>query len=262
MDARVAVVPAVSDVDAAIRLRGVVYGFGGPPVLAGLDLDVSPGRIVALHGPNGAGKTTLLRLLATRLRPWQGEARVLGHDVVRDAHRVREAVALLPVYGGAHGALSGRENLGLAVALRGSGRGGAATVAAIDACLERVGLAAVGDHLVRAYSSGMRKRLALARLLLADAPVWLLDEPHAALDEDGRALVDAVVAEARGAGRTVVVASHDLPRSLATADAVVEIAGGRLRVIARPRPPVAAGTGTARPGAGADPRAAASGAEA
>ena len=232
-----AVVEAVSG-GPAVRLRGVVHGYGGPPVLAGLDLDVTAGRVVALHGPNGAGKTTLLRLLATRLRPSRGEARVLGHDVVGEAHAVRGLIVLLPVYGGAYGALTGRENLRLAIALRGGDPSQAA--GATDAALARVGLAGVADHLVRAYSSGMRKRLALARLVLADAPVWLLDEPYAALDEDGQALVDGLIADAREAGRTVLVASHDLPRSLATADAVVEMAAGRLRVIARPRPAAAA----------------------
>lgn len=234
--------------DAALRLRGVVHGYGGPPVLAGLDLDVTAGRVVALHGPNGAGKTTLLRLLATRLRPSRGEARVLGHDVVREAHLVRGLIVSLPVYGGAYGALSGRENLRLAIALRGGDPAQARVRDATDAALLRVGLAGVADHLVRAYSSGMRKRLALARLVLADAPVWLLDEPYAALDEEGQALVDGLIADARLAGRTVLVASHDLPRSLATADAVVEMCAGRLRVIARPRPaPATAAAHVAKP---------------
>ena len=213
----------------AIALRSLVHGYGGPPVLAGIDLDVAPGRIVALHGPNGAGKTTLLRLLATRLRPQSGQARVLGFDVVRQAHEVRARIAALPVYGGAYGALSGRENLRLAVALR----GGDPTDGAIDEALELVGLSAAGDHLVRAYSSGMRKRLSLARLRLSDAAVWLLDEPYAALDEEGQALVDELIAGARAAGRTVLIASHDLTHSRATADAVVEIVAGHLRVIAR-----------------------------
>jgi heme ABC exporter ATP-binding subunit CcmA len=221
--------PAAATEPVAIRLRGLVQGYGGAPVLAGLDLDVGAGRVVALHGPNGAGKTTLLRLLATRLRPAAGEARVLGFDVVREAHEVRARVASLPVFGGAYAALSGRENLRLAAALRGLDPH-ASPVAEL---LERVGLARAADHLVRAYSSGMRKRLALARLLLADAPVWLLDEPYAALDEDGQALVDALVSEARDAGRTVLLASHDLPRSRGTADAIVEVAGGRLRVVER-----------------------------
>lgn len=236
--------PPHASAETAIELRGLVHGYGGPPVLAGIDLDVAAGRVVALHGPNGAGKTTLLRLLATRLRPVRGHARVQGYDVVRQAHEVRARVASVPVYGGAYGALSGRENLRLGVALR----GGRDDPEAIDRALGRVGLRAAADHLVRAYSSGMRKRLALARLTLADAPVWLLDEPYAALDEQGQDLVDTLIAAARDDGRTVLVASHDLPRSLATADAVVEIAGGHLRVMARPsRAQAAARTPPASP---------------
>jgi ABC-type multidrug transport system ATPase subunit len=217
----------------AIELRGLVHGYGGPPVLAGIDLDVAVGRVVALHGPNGAGKTTLLRLLATRLRPVRGHARVLGHDVVRQAHEVRTQVATLPVYGGAYGALSGRENLRLGVALRGGGE----DPEAIDRALGTRGPDRGGGP----PRAGLLQRHAQAPGAGApDAgrrPVWLLDEPYAALDEQGQELVDALIAAARDDGRTVLVASHDLPRSLATADAVVEIAGGHLRVMARPTAP-------------------------
>jgi heme ABC exporter ATP-binding subunit CcmA len=218
----------------AISLRGLVHSYGGPAILDGIDLEIAPGRVVALHGPNGAGKTTLLRLLATRLRPSHGHASVFGFDVVTQAHRVREQIATLSVYGGAYGALSGRENLELAQALRGHDP----RAVAVDRTLVEVGLGRAADALVRAYSSGMRKRLGLARLALAEAAVWLLDEPYAALDEAGQALVDRMIAAARERGQTVLVASHDLPRSLLTADAVIEVSGGQLRVIARPeRPP-------------------------
>jgi heme ABC exporter ATP-binding subunit CcmA len=219
----------VSEVS-AVSLRTLMHSYGGPPILSGIDLEIAPGRVVALHGPNGAGKTTLLRLLATRLRPTRGEALVFGFDVVNHAHEVRERIATVSVYGGAYGALSGRENLGLAQALRGRDP----RAEAVQRALVEVGLERAADSLVRAYSSGMRKRLALARLLLADAPLWLLDEPYAALDEEGQALVDRIIAEARDRGQTVLVASHDLPRSLQTADAVIEVSGGFLRVVARP----------------------------
>jgi heme ABC exporter ATP-binding subunit CcmA len=217
----------------AVALSGLTHSYGGPPVLAGIDLEIGAGRVIAVHGPNGAGKTTLLRLLATRLRPTRGEARVFGFDVVRQAHEVRELVAVLPVYGGAYGALSGRENLQLAVKLR-QNKPLQHADTAIDQALAQVGLGNAAQHLVRAYSSGMRKRLALARLLLADARVWLLDEPYAALDEAGQALVDGLIAQAKREARTVLVASHDLPRSLQTADAVIEVNAGSVRVLARP----------------------------
>ena len=203
-------------------LRGVQRRYGRHLVLRGLDLEVAPGRIVALHGSNGAGKTTLLRLLATRLRPSAGEALVYGHDVIREGHLARGRLATIAVFGGAYGTLTARENLHLATALRG------APTHALDAALERVGLARVADHLVRTFSSGMRKRLGLARLLLARADLWLLDEPHAALDADGQALVDALVHEARAAGRTVLMATHETGRSFDLADAVLRIDDGRL----------------------------------
>jgi heme ABC exporter ATP-binding subunit CcmA len=206
----------------AVELRGLQRRYGRHLVLRGIDLDVARGRVVALHGANGAGKTTLLRLLATRLRPSAGSARVYGHDVIREAHEVRTRIATIAVFGGAYGTLTARENLHLATALRGAPTDG------LDDALERVGLARVADHLVRTFSSGMRKRLGLARLLLARADLWLLDEPHAALDADGQALVDTVVGEARAAGTTVLMATHETERSFDLADAVLRIDDGRL----------------------------------
>ena len=194
---------AVSSAAVAIELRALTHSYGGPPVLANIDLDIGAGRVVALHGPNGAGKTTLLRLLATRLRPTRGQARVRGFDVVSQAHEVRTQIATLSVYGGAYAALTGRENLRLAQALRGE-----VEADAIDAALHRVGLRRAADHLLRAYSSGMRKRLSLARLLLAEAPVWLLDEPLNGLDREAVTLCEGLVAQHCEAGGIAVIASH------------------------------------------------------
>ncbi len=219
-----------TDAPPAIELAGVQRRYGRHLVLRGIDLEVAPGRVVALHGVNGAGKTTLLRLLATRLRPSAGVARVFGHDLIRDGHLARTRLATVAVFGGAYGTLTARENLHLATALRG------APTDAIDAALARVGLARVGDHLVRTFSSGMRKRLALARLLLSRADLWLLDEPHAALDTDGQALVDALVAEARAAGTTVLMATHETTRSFDLADAVLLVDDGRLERVRRDDP--------------------------
>jgi heme ABC exporter ATP-binding subunit CcmA len=211
----------------AIELRGLQRRYGRHLVLRGLDLEVSAGRVVALHGSNGAGKTTLLRLLATRLRPSAGSARVYGHDVVREAHEARTRLTTIAVFGGTYGTLTARENLHLATALRGAPTDG------LDEALARVGLGRVGDHLVRTFSSGMRKRLGLARLLLARADLWLLDEPHAALDGDGQSLVDTLVVEARAAGTTVLMATHETGRSRALADAVLLLEHGRLRRVDR-----------------------------
>jgi heme ABC exporter ATP-binding subunit CcmA len=209
----------------AVELRGLVRGYGRRAVLKGLDLDLGAGKVVALFGSNGAGKTTLLRLLATRLRPSGGSAAVFGHDVVRAAHEVRRRIATLAVFGGAYATLSAREHLRLDAALRDH----RLDEAEIDALLGRVGLHEAADALVRTYSSGMRKRLGLARLLASRSPLWLLDEPHAALDHDGQDLLDAVVGAARDDGVTVLMATHERERSRRLADASLVLDDGRLR---------------------------------
>lgn len=216
----------------AIELDDLSRRYGAAYVLRGVNLKVTPGRTVVLRGGNGAGKTTLLRVLSTRLRPSRGGGRVLGFDLVREGHRVREQVAYLSVFGGAYGALSARENLALAARLYGKR-------VDLDGYLAQVGLSAARDKLTRTFSSGMKKRLGIARLLLADTDLWLLDEPYTALDEDGRELIDALLVRAKTEGKTVVMASHELERSARFADRVLSLEGGVLSVadpVSRPSP--------------------------
>lgn len=211
----------------AIALEGVARRYGRQFVLQDVHLEVAAGRIVVVAGSNGAGKTTLLRLLATRLRPSRGTGRVFGFDLLRDAASVRANVAYLGVLGGSYPALSAHENLRLASALYPTADDGA-----VHALLDRVGLSHAADKLVREFSSGMKKRLAIARLLLVDAPLWLLDEPYAALDEEGKRMVDDLLVSARAEGRTVLLASHEVDRSGPFADAVIEVADGGVRQVA------------------------------
>lgn len=214
----------------AIELVGAFKRFGREAVLGGVSLTVTPGRFVVLRGGNGAGKTTLLRVIATRLRLTAGEGRVFGHDLKRQSAEVRRMVAYFSVAGGSYPLLSARENLALAARLHGL------SVDA-DALLERVGLAEAEGKLVRTFSSGMKKRLALARLLLPNAPLWLLDEPYTTLDEAGRDLVDEVLTEALTSGTTVLMATHEEQRPGAPQpDALLSLSGGELSVLARPRP--------------------------
>lgn len=207
----------------ALELDGLARRYGREWVLRDVSLRVAPGRLVALRGRNGSGKTTLLRVLATRLRPSRGRARVHGCDLLRDGHEARRLCAFLSVLGGNYPALTGRENLRLAARLRDR------RDPPVEAALARVGLDAHGDRIVRTYSSGMKKRLGLARTLLADARVWLLDEPYAALDEEGRALVDGLLREARAEGRTVLLASHEADRVAPLVNGTLELDGGRIR---------------------------------
>jgi len=226
---------------AAISLRGLQRRMGSDMVLTGVDLDVTAGRVVVLRGSNGAGKTTLLKVLATRLRPTFGTGAVFGNDLVTRSDAVRARVGFLGVYGGNYLMLNAREKLALASGLAAAGArdpgasagrdpGAAADrPASIDAIIDLVGLTGAGDKLVRSYSSGMKKRLGLARMALLDPDLWLLDEPYAALDDDAKALVDRLVVAARSRGRTVLMASHESDRPELAPDAVLHLDGGRVR---------------------------------
>ncbi|HYI65625.1 MAG TPA: heme ABC exporter ATP-binding protein CcmA [Candidatus Limnocylindrales bacterium] len=193
--------PAVATTDLA-RL------FAGSPALAGVSLRVDAGRAIALLGPNGAGKTTLLRLLATAIRPSYGRASVDGLDVDRDAALVRERVAYLSHATGLYDDLSARENLRFAATMLGTPE----PEARVERALADVGLATRADDRVRDFSAGMRKRLALGRILLGSASLVLLDEPYAALDGDGMRLVDQLLGAWREVGVSVLVASHSTER--------------------------------------------------
>ncbi|HET8931092.1 MAG TPA: heme ABC exporter ATP-binding protein CcmA [Acidimicrobiales bacterium] len=191
------------------------------PALAGATLDVDAGEIVLLQGPNGAGKSTLLRLCAGLLPLQSGEAEVLGRDLAGDARSVRRRVALLGHGVGLYEELTVADNVAFWAAAAKAGTG------EIDAAMTRVGLAGrLADVEVARLSAGQRRRAALAVLLTRHAELWLLDEPHAGLDAQGRDLVDHLVATAAEAGVTVVIASHDLDRATALADRVATIDGG------------------------------------
>ena len=216
----------------AVELFNLSRRYGAHFVLRGVNLRVSRGKVVVLRGGNGAGKTTLLRVLSTRLRPSRGGGRVFGFDLAKEGHEVRKRVAYLNVLGGAYSALTARENLAFSATLYGKslGRG------EVEVRLEQVGLIDARDKPVRTFSSGMKKRLGVARLLLSDAQLWLLDEPYAALDEAGQALIEDLVRDAKVEGRTVLMASHDLSRSREMADSVLGLENGLLSVYA-PEPP-------------------------
>ena len=212
----------------AIELDALGRRYGREYVFSEINLNVTAGKVVVLSGSNGSGKTTLLKVLATRLRPSRGSGRVFGFDLVKQAAEVRRHVAYLSVLGGHYGALTALENLRLAATLYRHDRK-EVTQAELEGKLEGVGLLKVKDKQVRVFSSGMKKRLGIARLLLADADLWLLDEPYAALDEEGRKLVDGLLGEAHLQGRTVVVASHEVEHAAQFADSVLLLEAGRLR---------------------------------
>lgn len=170
---------------------------GGRPVLAGVSFAVAAGGALAVVGPNGAGKSTLLRAVAGLLQPLSGEVRLEGEDEFEP----RERMHLLGHQDAVKAGLSVLGNLRFARDLLG-GEGDLA------AALERVGLARVAELPGSALSAGQKRRLAIARLLAAPRPVWLLDEPTAALDASGQRLLAELVAEHRRKGGIVMAATH------------------------------------------------------
>jgi heme ABC exporter ATP-binding subunit CcmA len=210
---------------AAVRFRSAVSLLGRFPALAGVDLDVARGDVVLVQGPNGAGKTTLLRACAGLVGIVSGEAEVLGSDVRRDRRAVRARVALL-----GHGT-SLYEDLTVADNLRFAARAARANTATVADALVRLGLdGRLRDVTVARLSAGQRRRASIGALLVRRAELWLLDEPHAGLDAEGRDLLDALVRDAIAGGVTVVLASHELDRARTLATRVVGMAGGQVHV--------------------------------
>jgi len=206
-----------------IRLRSVVALLGGFPALAGADLTVDRGEVVLLRGPNGAGKSTVLRVCAGLVPVARGEASVLGVDVVRDRTAVRRRVAMLGHAGFLYDDLTVRENVTFAV------RAAGGSVDAVGPALERLGLAGrLATTRAASLSAGQRRRTSLAGLVARGAELWLLDEPHAGLDDEGRDLVDGVVRDATRGGSTVLIASHDTDRATALSTRVLTVAGGTI----------------------------------
>ncbi len=188
---------------AMIAAQGLEKSYGGHAVLRGVDLTVRRGEIFALLGPNGAGKTTTVNILTTLVRPDGGTARVAGADVVHDAARVRETIALTGQYASVDEFQTGRENLVMMGELAHLPRRAVRPRAA--ALLERFDLTDAADRRVATYSGGMRRRLDLAISLVADPAVLVLDEPTTGLDPASRAQLWEVVRGLAADGTTVLL---------------------------------------------------------
>jgi heme exporter protein A len=229
-----------------IELRKLTKAFGRKIALRGLDLRVAPGESLVLFGPNGAGKTTLIRILSSLSRPTSGAVYIGGLDLKTHAEGIRRHLGVVAHAPLLYDSLTAEENL------RFFGRlyGVADLEARVTLLLEQVGLAARRRDLVRIFSRGMTQRLSIARALLHDPEILLLDEPDTGLDPQaaemlhrllaqlsGRssgphpapsALPSGVLASAATTTRTIVTITHNLERGLALADRVVILANGRI----------------------------------
>jgi len=212
--------------DLAIEASGLRKSYGRLEVLTGVDLQVPTGSVFCLLGPNGAGKTTAVRILATLTRPDAGTARVAGHDVVRERHRVRAAISLTGQYAAVDELQTGAENLRMMARLSGLSRRDARRRAA--ELLERFDLTAAADRHAGKYSGGMRRRLDLAAGLAGRARVMFLDEPTTGLDLTSRQAMWDVVDGLVGSGTTVFLTTQYLEEADRLAARIAVVDHGRV----------------------------------
>jgi len=208
-------------VTTVIELEGVGRAYGERTALAGVTLTLQAGQTLVVFGPNGAGKSTLLRVLATLLRPTAGTAKVFGSEIPREAWMVRGRVGLLGHEPLLYRDLSARENLRYHARLHDVG------LERVEALLDAVGLARRAGDPVSTYSRGMVQRAALARAVLHEPDLLLLDEPRANLDPAAAEALEPLLR-----GRARVITSHDPTGGLAEADIALGLRDGRPALLA------------------------------
>ncbi len=198
--------------------------YGRTAALKALSLRVEPDEILAVLGPNGSGKTTLLKILAGAITPTLGHGSIFGHDLVSGRIELRRQIGFLASETYLYDDLTAEENLRFILTMAGSRPERRSLAAALD----RVSLGQHASERVRGFSSGMKRRLSIARLLLLRPRLLLLDEPYNSLDAAGIELVDETIRQVAGQGGVVVVATHDAERALALAGLVAELDRGAL----------------------------------
>lgn len=217
-----------SDPTLAIQAQGLVKQFGQRRGLDGVDLMLPAGSFLSIFGPNGAGKTTLLRMLALLSRPTRGSLSMLGVDALEEPERLRGRVGLISHKSMLYGDLTARENLEFFSSLYGDA---GADAGRIDELLRLVELDHRRTDAVCTFSRGMQQRLSIARALVNDPALVLLDEPYSGLDPHAAELFDELIGRVR-AGRTFVMVSHDLAKGYQICSHAMVLARGRVVVCA------------------------------
>ena len=210
----------------AVQTFGLTRMYGNMAALSGMDLTVNKGDLFGFIGSNGAGKTTTLRILATFLAPSSGTAQILGHDVVRDADAVRHVIGYMPDFFGVYKDMEVTEYLdffGACYKIPTAQR-----EKTVNDVLELVGLTEKKGALIGALSRGMQQRLGLARVLIHDPQLLLLDEPASGLDPRARIEMMAILQELQRLGKTIIISSHILSELQTLCNRVAIIEKGRL----------------------------------
>jgi heme ABC exporter ATP-binding subunit CcmA len=209
-----------------IETQALVKAYGIVPVLRQVNFTVARGEFVALLGPNGSGKSTLLRMLSGLSKPTAGIIRIGGWELPHEAYAVRAQIGMVSHKPLLYENLSAMENLQFFARLYNLP---AATLESrIKEMLVQVGLGKRGHDLVRTFSRGMQQRLSIARALLHNPDILMLDEPYTGLDQDASAILDGLLQTAYSGGRTILMSTHDLGRAAALAGRAVILSRGTI----------------------------------
>jgi heme exporter protein A len=208
--------------EAMVDVQRLTKVFGRTLALDAVDLRVDPGEVVALLGPNGAGKTTLLKLLATALKPTAGGGRVLGQDLLKGRDAIRRRIGMISHNHHLYEELTAEENLQFAATMHCM----RVEAGAVLKALTEVGLGGQARFKVRTFSTGMKRRLVIGKMLVFAPELLFLDEPHNTLDQAAIALLNGYVASVTARGGAAVVATHNLSRAYGMADRFVLMRDG------------------------------------
>ncbi len=209
-----------------IEITHIAKVFGLRPVLRSVDLTIPAGGFLALFGPNGAGKTTLLRIVATLSQPTAGDVTINGLSTTEYAAAIRGILGIVSHQLLLYGDLTAQENLQFYARMYGLNKDEEA--ARVNETLEAVGLIKRRDDLVRTFSRGMKQRLTIARAILHEPAVLLLDEPYTGLDQQAANTLNTVLTEVATQGRTVLMTTHNIARGLEMADHVAILTKGKI----------------------------------
>jgi ABC-2 type transport system ATP-binding protein len=212
-----------------IEVRQLEKVYGSIRALDGISFSVAPGEVFGLLGHNGAGKTTTLRILSGRAKPTSGNATIGGHDVVRDFEAVKPLINVVFEEQNLYERLSGYDNLRVFADLYGAPRD------RIDRLLERVGLTSAAKRKVKTYSTGMRQRLLIARALINEPRVMMLDEPTRGLDPVSAREVRSIVSDLAEADVSVLLCTHYMEEADELCDRVAFLSNGRIVAMDTPR---------------------------
>ena len=207
-----------------IVAEGVTKSFGNIQALRGIDLKVKKGEFLTVFGPNGAGKTTLIKLLATLTKPTSGKVSIANHDIKKEPDKVRALIGVISHDPYLYGNLSALENIRFFASLYGISE---AEEKAMEV-IRQVGLENRMHDLVRTFSRGMQQRLAVARAIVHEPKILLLDEPYTGLDQHGARIFGELLNWLKTENRTIVMTTHNLPEGLEISDKVAILDGGKI----------------------------------